>query len=71
MSTTGMPLSLKFSANTCSVLVFPVPVAPAIKPCLFIVFNGILMKAFFIVLLSNMAEPSVRNSPLKVFPSEM
>jgi hypothetical protein len=29
---TGTPRALKFSASVCSVTVFPVPVAPAIKP---------------------------------------
>ena len=30
----GTPIWLKVSARTCKLTVFPVPVAPAIRPCL-------------------------------------
>lgn len=33
-------------ANTCKVFVFPVPVAPSIKPCLFMVFRRTLTNQF-------------------------
>ena len=71
ISNTGMPLSLKFSAKTCSDFVFPVPVAPAIKPWRFMVFNGILTKALVMVSPFNMAAPTGIKSPLQVFPSVM
>ena len=53
-----MPLSLKFSAKTCKDFVFPVPVAPAIKPWRFIVFKGIFTNAPVTVSPSNIAEPT-------------
>src|SRR5580698_8528804 len=34
---TGTPIELRASAITCSVTVFPVPVAPATKPCRFVI----------------------------------
>ena len=37
---TGTPISLKDSASVLSVIVLPVPVAPAIKPCLFAIFGS-------------------------------
>ena len=61
---TGIPFSDKFSASTCKVFVFPVPVAPAIKPCLFKVFKGTFTKASVIVSSPNIAAPKVKNSPL-------
>ena len=36
---TGMPSRLKFSASTCKVTVFPVPVAPAINPWRFAIWG--------------------------------
>ena len=68
---TGTPFSLKFSANTCKVFVFPVPVAPAIKPCLFMVFRGTLTKQFVRVLELSVAAPRVIDLPLKVYPLMM
>ena len=41
---------LRMKANTCKVFVFPVPVAPSIKPCLFMVFRRTLTKQFVRVL---------------------
>ena len=55
---TGIPLSDNVSAKTCRVFVFPVPVAPAIKPCLFRVFKGIFTIAFVTVSSPNIAAPS-------------
>src|SRR5215468_9856104 len=37
---TGTPRALKFSASVCSVTVFPVPVAPAIKPWRFAILGS-------------------------------
>ena len=68
---TGTPFSLKFSANICKVFVFPVPVAPAIKPCLFMVFSGTFTKQLVSVLVFSVAAPKVIYSPLKVYPSIM
>ncbi len=42
---TGTPAAESCSASPCSVLVFPVPVAPAMSPCRFIIASGILMTA--------------------------
>ncbi len=37
---TGTPAAESPSAMPCSVLVFPVPVAPATSPCRFIIASG-------------------------------
>ena len=37
---TATPRALKFSASVCSVTVFPVPVAPAIKPWRFAILGS-------------------------------
>ena len=37
---TGTPAAESPSASTCSVLVLPVPVAPATRPCRFIMASG-------------------------------
>src|SRR4051812_22988702 len=39
-TTTGTPCAASCSAITCSVLVLPVPVAPATSPCRFIIASG-------------------------------
>ena len=38
---TGTPAADRPSVSTCSVLVLPVPVAPATRPCRFIIASGI------------------------------
>src|SRR5262249_18683268 len=43
---TGIPRALKFSASVCNVTVFPVPVAPAIKPCRFAIFGSKKIRSF-------------------------
>ena len=39
---TGTPWAESCSVSSCSVLVLPVPVAPAMRPCRFIIASGIL-----------------------------
>ena len=66
INNTGIPFSERFSANTCSVFVFPVPVAPAINPWRFKVFKGTLTRAFVMVSPPSIAAPRVMESPLVV-----
>ena len=42
---TGTPAREMASASTCSVLVLPVPVAPATRPCRFSIDSGIRTRA--------------------------
>ena len=64
----GMPLRDSCSAMTCKVLVFPVPVAPAIKPCLFNIFKGIETTSPSTGTLSNTATPIGLFKPLLLYP---
>ncbi|MNL80729.1 hypothetical protein D3C87_2076520 [compost metagenome] len=61
---TGIPNEDNCSDNTCIVLVFPVPVAPAIKPCLFNVFKGIFTAALLSASPFKIAPPRRILSPL-------
>jgi hypothetical protein len=54
----------KLLGNPCSVLVFPVPVAPAIRPWRFIVASGTWTTAFGSTVLSKTPLPSSSASPL-------
>ena len=63
---TGTLLSLKHSLNIWSVFVFPVPVAPAISPCLFMVLKGKKTSAPLITSPLCIPTPIFTCSPLNV-----
>ena len=62
---TGTPAALSCSASSCSVLVFPVPVAPATRPCRLSIPSGIRMGTSDSVVASSMSPPSSRAGPSK------
>ncbi len=54
---TGTPCAESCSVSSCSVLVFPVPVAPAMSPCRFIIATGTLTLGSGWTVLPSSAEP--------------
>src|SRR6201747_1868177 len=65
---TGTPASESCSASSCKVLVLPVPVAPATRPCRLIMPSGILMGAPVSVVASIISPPSSSAGPVKAYP---
>ena len=65
---TGTPCLLNCSAITCKVFVFPVPVAPEIKPWRLKVDNGAFTSVPVKVSSPSMAPPKVNAEPSNVYP---
>src|SRR5215210_157884 len=68
-ATTGTPAAESCSASSCSVRVFPVPVAPAIRPCRFDVASGRRTVASETSLPSWTPLPSSSDSPSNSYAS--
>ena len=64
-SSTGTPAAEHCSARFCSVLVLPVPVAPATRPWRFSVANGMRTCA------SGAATPSITTAPSSSAPASV
>ncbi len=65
---TGTPWATSCSAISCSVLVLPVPVAPATRPCRFIADSGMRTVASAWAVPSTTAAPSSRDGALEGVP---
>ncbi len=63
----GTPFNDNFSVIICSVLVFPVPVAPAINPCQLKVCKGAFTKLFSLGIPSKTDAPKTMELPLKLY----
>ncbi|MEN9415707.1 MAG: hypothetical protein RLZ62_2011 [Bacteroidota bacterium] len=68
MSRLGTPLPASCSAMACRVLVLPVPVAPAMSPCRFMVRRGTFICSPCTASASIMAPPSTMEEPEKLYP---
>ena len=66
---TATPAAESCSAITCSVLVFPVPVAPAIRPCRFIIRSGTRTPASGTIAPSCIPRPSSIAAPPVAYAS--
>ena len=62
---TGTPAVLSCSASSCRVLVLPVPVAPATRPCRLSMPSGIRMWMLGEVVASSISPPSSSAVPSK------
>jgi len=67
---TGTPFADRCSAMTCSVLVLPVPVAPAIRPCRFSIPIGIRTCASGAGSPSTINAPTSSTGPSTAYPAE-
>ena len=68
---TGTPCAMSCSAISCSVLVLPVPVAPATRPCRFIADSGMRTVASGWAVPSTTAAPNSRDGPWKAYPARI
>ena len=66
ISREGTPSRDNCSAMICRVLVLPEPVAPAIKPCRFMVLSGTFINELGIDSPPSMAPPRIIEGPLKL-----
>ena len=66
---TGTPAAESCSASSWSVLVLPVPVAPATRPCRLSIGSGIRTGTPVRVLASTISPPSSRAGPSKAYPA--
>ena len=64
--TTLTPFCESCSENNCMDFVLPVPVAPAMSPCRFIVLSGAFIWQLGMGFPSNIAVPNTMVTPLKV-----
>ena len=65
---TGTPAAESCSVSSCSVLVLPVPVAPATRPCRLSMPSGIRMGTPPSVVASTINPPSSSAGPAKAYP---
>ena len=65
---TGTPFADSCSASSCRVFVFPVPVAPATRPCRFSMPSGILMWTSERSVSSSISPPSSSAGPVNSYP---
>ena len=65
---TGTPWALSCSASSCSVLVLPVPVAPATRPCRLTMASGIRIRTSARWVASSTSPPSSSAGPSKAYP---
>ena len=68
---TGTPASLSCSAISCSVLVLPVPVAPAIRPCRLSIASGMRTGASGCAAPPTTSAPSSRAGPVHAYAVRM